>query len=133
MKSIYTFLLNLLLVILVPAFNSYAQFNPGLGANFGIDGDILSGQNLNGSFSGNGSHDWFKKSGTGINVGLGMIDTSGNSIYAAKIATGENFTFSKGMAFPMFSNQGGYLVMDTRYARDNFGLSGASDKSDATT
>jgi hypothetical protein len=111
-----------------------AQFNPGLPAAFGIDGDVISGQSQN--ISGNspqGSFDWFKKIGSGANVGIGVIDTSGTLPYATQIAAGQNVTFSRGMAFNRYSAQNGYLLLDARYARDKFGLANSGGQNDLTT
>src|SRR6185503_225119 len=89
---------------------SFGQYNPGLPANFGVDGDLLSGQSQN--ISGGapqGSFDWFKKSGSGSNTGLGLIDTTGTASIASQIAMGQNITFNKGLAFSRYSTQNGYL------------------------
>jgi hypothetical protein len=113
---------------------SLSQFSPGFPARFGIDGDALSGQALNISGSSSqGSFDWFKKTGSGINVGIGVIDTSNTATYKEQIASGQNVTFSRGMAFPRYSDQGGFLLLDARYSRDNFGLSMSGSQSDLTT
>ena len=37
------------------------------------------------------------------------------------------------MAYPLFSSVNGYLLLDARYARDNFGLSGSNGNTDFTT
>lgn len=113
---------------------SLAQFNPGLPAAFGIDGDVLSGeaQNIPGNSS-LGSFDWFKKTGNAVNIGIGVIDTIGTASYGGQIAKGNNLTFTRGMAFPRYSAQNGYLLLDARYARDNFGNSNSTGKSDLTT
>src|SRR4029079_19010698 len=97
---------------------SFGQYNPGLPANFGIDGDLLSGQsqNISGSTP-QGSFDWFKKPGSGSNIGLGVIDTTGTGSIAGQIAIGQNITFNKGLAFGRYSTQNGYLLIDARYSR----------------
>jgi hypothetical protein len=107
-----------------------AQFNPGLSANFGVDGDVLSDSKQNGTFAHVGTHDWFFKSGNPI--GKGVIDTVGKSVYTAILNSGTNYKFTKGMAFPMYSAQGGYLLLDGRYARDNFALMSSGPTSDKT-
>ncbi len=114
---------------------SMAQYSPGLPAGFGIDGDAISGlaQNATSSMFPQGSFDWFKKTGNGPNIGFGVIDISNTATYATQIATGQNISFSRGMAFSRYSNQGGYLLLDARYARDNFGLSSSAGRADMTT
>jgi len=115
-------------------FMSFSQYNPGLPAAFGIDGDVVSGQSLN--ISGSlplGSFDWFRSAGSGTNIGIGVIDTSGAALYRAQIAAGNNVTFSRGMSFPRYSTQNGYLLLDSRYNRDNFALSNSGGNNDLTT
>jgi hypothetical protein len=111
-----------------------AQYAPGLPAAFGIDGDVLSGQsqNISGSTS-QGSFDWFRKNGGGTNAGVGIIDTTGTSGYATQVFAGQNLTFTRGMAFSRYSSNNGYLLLDARYGRDNYGLSNSPGKSDLTT
>ncbi len=113
---------------------SLAQFAPGLPAAFGIDGDVLSGQaqNIPGNSS-LGSFDWFRKTGNAVNTGIGVIDTTATATYGTAIAAGQNIVFTRGMAFPRYSTQNGYLLLDARYARDNFGNSNAPGKNDLTT
>lgn len=135
MKSNFTLVCKVMLCTLLSLpLLSFAQYNPGLPAAFGIDGDALSGQSLN--ISGRtpeGSFDWFRYSGNSSTVGIGVIDTSNTANYALQIAAGQNVIFTKGMAFPRYSTQNGYLVLDARYARDNFGNSNATGQSDFTT
>lgn len=129
----HVFSLALIGVFSLPVL-SWAQYNPGLPARFGIDGDNQSGQSMN--ITGNspsGSFDWVKKSGNNANAGIGVIDTSNTSNYKSQIAAGQNITFSKGMAFSRYSAQGGYLLLDARYGRDNFGLSNSGGQDDKTT
>lgn len=113
---------------------SFSQFTPGLPAAFGIDGDVISGQSQN--ISGNtplGSFDWFKTSVNNATVGIGVIDTTATNAYALQIAGGQNVVFTKGMAFPRYSSQNSYLLLDARYARDNFGYSNAAGQSDLSS
>ena len=135
MKRSFTFVLFVLLfTVSTFPITIFAQFSPGLPAAFGIDGDAISGQSQN--ISGNspqGSFDWFKKIGSGANVGTGVIDTSGTLPYATQIAAGQNIAFTRGMAFNRYSTQNGYLLLDARYARDKFGFSSAPGQSDLTT
>jgi hypothetical protein len=135
MKSNSTLFCNAMLcVVLTLPFSGLAQFNPGLSAGFGIDGDAFSGQSQNiAGTSPQGSFDWFRSQGAGSNVGIGVIDTSNTAIYGTQIAIGKNVSFTKGMSFPRYSIQNGYLLLDARYSRDNFGFSNAPDQSDLTT
>ena len=134
MKQNFTFVLIVLLSTASTLPNTiFAQFNPGLPAAFGIDGDAYSGQSQ--TIPGNssqGSFDWFKKNAAGVNAGIGVIDTSGTLPYAAQIAAGQNVTFSRGMAFNRYSSQNGYLLLDARYARDYFGFSSTGGQNDLT-
>jgi hypothetical protein len=124
----------LIFTILILPLSGLAQFYPGLPAVLGIDGDILSGQSQNISGpSSQGSFDWFRKPGSGTNVGYGVIDTTGTFIYNAQVAAGTNVTFNRGMAYSRYSAVNGYLLLDARYARDNFGYSNSQGNNDLTT
>ena len=135
MQQKFTFaLIAILLAILTTPQTNFAQFTPGLPANFGIDGDVKSGQSQN--IAGTtplGSFDWFKKNASGADAGIGVIDTSGTFTYKAEIASGQNTACTRGMAFNRYSAQNGYLLLDARYARDKFGLSSSTGQSDLTT
>ena len=102
---------------------STAQYLPGLTAGFGIDGDVFSGhsQNITPSTT-TGSFDWFKSTGA-ASTGLGVIDTTGASVYKNLLQASQNIGFNQGMAFPRFSVQNGYLLLDARYGRDKVGNS----------
>ena len=118
------------ITILTPLKN-YAQLNPGITAGFGIDGDALSGQSLNISgTSPQGSSDWFRKVGTGSTIGNGVIDTSGTEGFKTAIAQGENIVFTRGMSTPRYTASNGYLLLDARYGRDNFGFGSTSTSTD---
>ncbi len=134
MRSKSTFLFATIVATILTTTTIKAQFNPGLPAGFGIDGDVLSGQsqNITGSAP-QGSFDWFRKAGGGANVGYGVIDTTGTFIYNAQVAAGLNVTFTRGQAYPRYSVVNGYLLLDARYGRDEFGLSGSNGKKDFTT
>lgn len=135
MNTKFTLLCKLMLfTILSLPLKGVAQFNPGLPAAFGIDGDVLSGvaQNISGPSS-QGSFDWFRKAGSGSNVGYGVIDTAGTFYFKAQIAAGNNLSFSRGMAYSRYSAVNGYLLLDARYARDHFGYSNSSGNRDLTT
>jgi hypothetical protein len=133
MRSNYTFLFAAFVAMHFSTSSLQAQYSPAIIAGFGIDGDVLSGQAQNGNLAANASWDWFKKAGNGPNVGLGIIDTSGTSVNKIRIAAGENFTFTKGQAFGRYTVQGGYLMLDSRYARDNYGYSNSPGQKDFTT
>ena len=129
MKRNFKFVLAtiLTLVTFLPFF-SIAQYTSGVIAGFGIDGDILSGQSQNITPSTTtGSFDWFK----GTTNGVGVIDTTGAAKYKTLLQASQNISFNQGMAFPRFSNQNGYLLLDARYGRDRVGNSGSSP--DVTT
>ena len=118
------------ITILIPLTN-FAQLNPGIPAGFGIDGDALSGQSLNISgTSPQGSSDWFRKVGTGNTIGFGVIDISGTEAYKTAIAQGENIIFTRGMSTPRYTASNGYLLLDARYGRDNFGFGSTSTSTD---
>ena len=95
-------------------------YNTGSIANFGIDGDVKSGEHLEGTFTASGTDDWFSK-----NSGIGVIDTTGGSTIKNALLANGNSTYTMGMAYPLYSVVGGKLLMDARYVRDNMGLSGS--------
>ena len=129
MKRNFKFVLATIftLITILPLF-CFAQFNANVCAGFGVDGDIISGhsQNLNPTTT-TSSFDWFK----GPSNGIGVIDTTGASGYKSLLLASQNISFDKGMAFPRYSTQNGYLLLDARYGRDRVGNSGASQ--DITT
>ena len=134
MKTKFTIIQRIIFYVLIAfPLAGYSQFAPGLPANFGIDGDVISGQsqNISGSTP-QGSFDWFKATGSGSIVGLGIIDTTGTGSFTGQIASGADISFSKGMAFSMYSSQNGYLLLDAHYGRDNFGYSSGAGQSDST-
>jgi hypothetical protein len=120
------------LMLALPYF-TLAQYSPGLTANFGIDGDVISGYRQNGSFNAGSTDDWFLKSGNGQNLGKGVIDTTDAQNLKTILATGANYTFTRGMMYPRFSEQYGYLMLDARYGRDEYGYSVTSGNMDYTT
>ncbi len=100
-----------------------AQYAPAVTAGFGIDGDVRSGQSQNITPSSTpNSFDWFKGNGNAAGVGVGVIDTTGSSVYKTRLQASQNFKFNQGMAFPRYSVQNGYLLLDARYGRDNIGI-----------
>jgi hypothetical protein len=95
-----------------------AQISAGAPANFGIDGDVKNDYRMSGSFTAAGTHDWFKLiAGTGI----GVIDTTNTNSYRVSLAAGNNIVFDKGMSVARYSAVDGKLLLDARYARDQFG------------
>ena len=123
MKRNFQFVLITILSIVtfLPLFST-AQYSSGIVGGFGIDGDVLSGQSQNTTpTTTNGSFDWFKATGTGM--GLGVIDTTGAAVYKNLLQASQNIAFNRGMAFPRFSTQNGYLLLDARYGRDKVGNS----------
>ena len=119
MKRNFKFVLvtTLTLVSFLPFF-SIAQYAPGVIAGFGVDGDILSGQSQNITPSTTtGSFDWFK----GTNSGVGVIDTTGAARYKTLLQASQNISFNMGMAFPKFSIQNSYQLLDACYGRDRIG------------
>ena len=120
MKRNSTFVLATIVTFL-PLF-SIAQFTPAVSAGFGIDGDVLSGQSQNITPSTTtGSFDWFKANAS--STGVGVIDTTGAAGYKTLLQAAQNISFNLGMAFPRYSAQNGYLLLDARYGRDRVGNS----------
>jgi hypothetical protein len=126
MKRNFTFLNAVIISITVFYQVSYAQ-SPALVAKFGIDGDLFANSRLAGSFPGGGSHDWFRPFGGG--QGIGLVDTTGTSIYTSGIIAGQNIYFTRGQSVPRFSIVDGMYMLDTRYGRDGFGSSSSSPDS----
>lgn len=125
----------LISALLISPVLGVAQYSPGLPSAFGIDGDVLSGesQNISGNTS-SGSFDWFHKpGGTNSNSGFGVVDTSGASYYGSLISQGANLPFTAAMAYARYSAVNGYLLLDTRYSRDNFAMSMSKTNNDMTT
>jgi hypothetical protein len=124
-KHIFFFLLLLLIISLN---GLHAQYQPGLAAKFGVDGDIKSEERLNGTFTAAGSHDWFQKTASGF----GIFNTEGAATIAPQIAAGQNYSFSKRMQYDPYSIQDGIMMLDGTYARDYFGLGATVATSDKT-
>ncbi|MBC7534215.1 MAG: T9SS type A sorting domain-containing protein [Ferruginibacter sp.] len=124
MKKLNNFVLLLVLATSTNFASKAQSITPGVIANFGMDGDVSSGQSLTGSFLPSSTDDWFFQSQL-LNSGNGIIDTTGATAIKSALATGVNFVFSKSMSYPRFSIQNGRLLMDARYIRDNIGLSGS--------
>jgi hypothetical protein len=107
----------------------FAQ-SSGAPAIFGIDGDLKNDYRMSGSFTAAGTHDWFKLiAGTGI----GVIDTTNTSSYAVSLAAGNNIAFDKGMSVARYSTVDSKLLLDARYARDQFGNGTSATTMDYTS
>ena len=114
-----TTLLAISFALFLTPFAILAQ-SPALVAKFGIDGELSNDTLKLGSGTPSGSHDWFKqKAGTGI----GLIDTTGTSIYGPQILGGANLIFDKGQSVSRFSVVDNMYMLDTRYGRDGVGAS----------
>ena len=102
----------LLLAVMAPA---YSQI--GVGANFGIEADIYSGDLLSGSTT----DDWFYNNISGF----GVVDeaTALSNGYAAQLAAGDNIAFNLRQSIPNYSTNNGYIWYSTRYGRDYIGPS----------
>src|SRR4051794_12260289 len=101
MKQIFTLSVTGLLCLCTSA--SLAQYNAGVSAKFGIDGDLQSDYFLYTlPISAPGTHDWFKKTG---GTGIGLIDTTGTTSLLSQLNSGQNITFNQGMQFPRYSTQ----------------------------
>ena len=107
----------IILIIFMAGFTAYAQ--TGVGANFGIEADVYSGD----ATSGPDTDDWFY--GTS---GFGVIDeaTALANGYAAQLASGNNIAFDLRQSIPNYSTNDGYIWYSTRYGRDFIG-SGSND------
>lgn len=84
----------------------------GVGANFGIEADIYSGD----STSGINTEDWFYNGSTGA----GVIDeaTALSMNYGVQLAAGNNIAFDLRQSLPNFFTYNGYLWYSSRYGRD---------------
>ena len=91
-------LVLLLLAVMAPA---YSQI--GVGANFGIEADIYSGDLLSGSTT----DDWFYNNISGY----GVVDeaTALTNGYAAQLAAGDNIAFDLRQSIPNYSTNNGYI------------------------
>ncbi|MET6992085.1 hypothetical protein [Sediminicola arcticus] len=84
-----------------------AQQNPGVGANFGLEADILSGTtNAN-------TDDWF----TGT-TGMGVIDQSQLTTFQSLINSSSNTAFDTRMSTNNFSSPNGYIWYAARFGHD---------------
>jgi hypothetical protein len=104
-------------------------YSPGLAGKFGIDADMISNARTQGTFTGAGSHDWFK---FGTGTGIGIFDTVGAAAQKVLISAGQNYSFAKPMQYSRYSIQDGTIQMDALYVRDYFGLSTHVNNHDRT-
>lgn len=84
----------------------------GVGANFGLEADVYSGDLT----SGVATDDWFYNSISGA----GVVDeaTALSMGYAAQLAAGNNISFDLRQSIPNYDTNAGYIWYSTRYARD---------------
>jgi hypothetical protein len=103
--------------------SSFGQIVAGKAGKFGADGDLFSDQALSGINANQqaGSHDWFKKPG---GPGIGLFDTTGAYAIKQRIMKGENLSFTRQMQYPRYTVQGGDILMDASYTRDEMGIIG---------
>jgi hypothetical protein len=112
MKFICTILF---VVISLSPLASLSQLNNGgLYANFGVDADTRGNYMKYGLLTGLvASDDWFSPFS-----GSGVIDTSNASFYLAQLLAGNNISFNKRMAVPLYTRSNGKLWLDAAYGRD---------------
>lgn len=96
--------------------------NPGL---FGVDGDLYTDTVMNGTFTIAGSHDWFFKSG---GTGISVFDTVGRATAYKSISQGLNYNMTKKMQYSRYSTQGGVMLLDATYYRDDINSGSLQDK-----
>jgi hypothetical protein len=109
-----------------------SQLNTGgFHAGFGVDADTKAGYLKYGPATGTiSSDDWFSSpTASGTNV----IDTTNAATYRSLLQAGNNISFSKRMAVPLYTNVNGRIWLDAIYTRDYItGLSGSTDSSTFT-
>lgn len=110
----------ILCVFILMAFIGNSQQNPGVGANFGLEADLMSGTtNAN-------TDDWF----TGAS-GMGVIDQSQLSIFQNIINSSSNTPFDTRMSINNFSSPNGYIWYAARFGHDY--ISEGNSNKDKTT
>ena len=114
-------------ILLVFPFFSYSQIlQEGCEtAAFGVDADCYANTLQFGidSSSVSNSDDWFLNSAI-PGSGVGIIDTTANSIIQAALMAGNNIAFPRGMAFPTNTVIGDIRYMEATYSRDFYGGNG---------
>ncbi|MEJ1223740.1 immunoglobulin domain-containing protein [Sediminicola sp. 1XM1-17] len=89
------------------AFTGYSQQNPGVGANFGLEADLISGTtNAN-------TDDWFSGA-----TGMGVIDQSQFTTFQSIINSSANTPFDTRMSTNNFSSPNGYIWYAARFGHD---------------
>ncbi len=89
----------------------------GVGANFGIEADVYSGDIL----SGLSTDDWFYNGSSGA----GVVDeaTAITMGYKAQLMANQNIAFDLQQSIPNYATNGGYIWYSTRYGRDYVNIS----------
>ncbi|HWJ27382.1 MAG TPA: hypothetical protein VNS32_12630, partial [Flavisolibacter sp.] len=106
-------------------FSTAQTVSSGNPALFGIDGDLYSDTVMTGSFTVAGSHDWFFKTG---GTGIGVFDTTGRAVAYNSISQGSNYAMFKKMQYPRYSIQGGVMLLDGTYYRDDVSAGSLLDR-----
>ncbi|MBI2729633.1 MAG: hypothetical protein HYX40_02580 [Sphingobacteriales bacterium] len=127
-----TILTGLFVVSLSYVLNAQLQ-NGGSHAGFAIDADTKVGFSKFGPTTATtfNNDDWFLPQ-TYSGIGVGVIDTTGASVYKSKLQSNNNISFTERMSKPMFSVVNNKLWIDAIYARDfsqNLGGIGSADSS----
>lgn len=94
--------------------------NPGVAANFEIDGNLYSGD------PSNDVDDWFLGPS-----GDGVIDETNIAYYYNLLQSGQNIAFDFDLDVPKYSSPTGYILYDAKYIRDHIKFSGSDG--DSTT
>ncbi|WP_072764658.1 Ig-like domain-containing protein [Arenibacter nanhaiticus] len=89
----------------------------GVGANFGIEADVHSGDIL----SGLSTDDWFYNGSSGA----GVVDeaTAITMGYKAQLMANNNIAFDLRQSIPNYATNGGYIWYSSRYGRDYVNIS----------
>jgi hypothetical protein len=100
----------------------------GFHAGFGVDADTRAGYLKYGPATGAiSSDDWFASpTASGTNI----IDTSNAATYRSLLQAGNNISFSKRMAVPLYTNVNGRIWLDAIYTRDY--ITGSTDSTTFT-
>lgn len=96
-------------------------------ARFSVDGDLTADTAKFGDVSGTltkgkNSDDWFRYGLSGS--GIGVIDTTGSSLYKYLMQNSagarDSLAFAMPMAVPKLTRSGGYILLDALYVKDYF-------------
>lgn len=97
-----------------------------VGGGFGIDAGLYSNTIEFGTGTpAAGSNDWFTASG---GSGVGVVNVTTSATIQALLQGGGNPTYETRMSSGLNSIQGGRVLIDAVFARDNFGGSGHTDQ-----